>query len=285
MRIGCIGTGTIGSMLIEALSSKLPEPPDFVVCNRSRDKIAALARRVPSLVMVATAAEVAQRSQTLFICVKSPDLDPVIDQIRPFLSPDHVLLITASGFEVERLEHRVPARVGKIIPSITQFAGGGAILTRYGPRMDRESCRSVDGLLSFIGTPLPVTDDQIRVYADLTSCGPAFFAALLQAFARAASATGRIGAGEAEHLLQLTWSATARLFENGFTPEDVRRKVSVPGGVTEAGLAVLDPGAETLFRDLFAATQAHHLSHQPSPGQTRDKWPDRDRPGTSRDPL
>ncbi|MDI3257846.1 MAG: pyrroline-5-carboxylate reductase dimerization domain-containing protein [Kyrpidia sp.] len=281
MRIGCIGTGTIGSMLIEALSSKLPESPDFVACNRSRDKIAALVRRVPGVVAVATAAEVAQRAQTLFICVKSTDLEPVIEQIRPFLSPDHILLITASTFSVEHLEHRLPARVGKLIPSVAQLAGGGVILTQYGPRMGADARTTVDRLLSAIGTPIPVTDDQIRLFADLTSCGPAFIAGLLQAFARAAEHTGPIASAKAEHLLRLTWIATGRLFEQGFTPADLRRRVSVPGGVTEAGLAVLDPGAETLFRNVLTATKKHHLSRREGvSARPRDRSTGTDTPDT-----
>lgn len=280
MRIGCIGTGSIGSMLVEALSSKLPESPDFVACNRSREKISALIRRVPRVVAVATAAEVAQRAEVLFICVKQNDLDPVIEQIRPFLSPDHILLITISTFSVEAVENRIPAKVGKLIPSITQLAGGGVILTHYGPRMTPEDRAAIDRLLSAIGTPVPIADGQIRIYADLTSCGPAFLAALLQAFVRAAAQTGRIRASSAEELLRLTWIGVARLFEQGWTAEEIRRRVAVPGGVTESGLAILDKRAEALFQEVFAATAHRHLGGiEAVNARHPDKSPDRDTPG------
>ncbi|MDI3328393.1 MAG: pyrroline-5-carboxylate reductase dimerization domain-containing protein [Alicyclobacillaceae bacterium] len=258
MRIGCIGTGSMGGMLVEAFSTRLPGPPDIVACNRSREKIAALVRRFPNVVAVATAAEVAQRAEVLFVCVKPPDVEAVVEQIRPFLSPDHVLLSTASTPSMESLESRVPAKVGKLIPSITQLAGAGVILTHYGPRMDEGDRDRADRLLSAIGVPVPVSEEQIRVHADLTSCGPAFFAALIESFARSAARTGRIDALRAEELLRLTWIGTARLFEAGLTAEQILRRVAVPGGVTEAGLRVLRDRADRLFEDLLAATEERH---------------------------
>ncbi|MCL6593987.1 MAG: NAD(P)-binding domain-containing protein, partial [Alicyclobacillus sp.] len=227
------------------------------VCNRTPAKAQALATGRPNVRVMRDARTLAGECECLFLCTKAADAKEVLAELAPVLTPGHVLLTTASALSLSFLEDAVPSKWVKVIPSLTQSVHSGVILVSYGRRCLNSDRLWIEELLRDLAEPFAVSEEQIRVASDLTSCGPAFLAFLLQQWAAAAARTGQLSTSDAETLLVQMLVGLAALLQNGQTLQDIIQRVAVPGGVTEAGLVSMGSTAAELFDQLHQATQLY----------------------------
>ncbi len=257
MRLGIIGTGQIGGMLATAFAkTKLPQ---LMIINRTSNKAEILAQAFPEQIQVTESMEsIIAHSDYLFLCLKSPDTRNWLAKWSGLLDDKKHLIITSSQIALSELEAQTSAQVAKVIPSITQASLSGYILYSLGQRTDAMTAATLLALLSRIGIPLAINENDARIYADLTSCGPAFFSTIIQQMAAAAQQKG-VPRLTAESLIVEMMAGLAKLIkDHGYRLQDVIQKVSVPGGVTEAGVIILDQATPAMFIELFDATARRH---------------------------
>lgn len=263
MRIGFIGTGSMGSMLIRAFfQSTLSSEIQVFACNRSPEKLAQLQTRHPHLQVCASAGETVAASDIVFLCVKPGDAPGVIDCVRPHVREEQYFISINSAVMLEEMEAVLPCRVAKVIPSITQVALSGTVLVMHGGRTTIEDRRYLESLLGMISKPTVVEEADVRVCSDLSSCGPAFLSVLLQEFAMAAVRQGGIPRDLADTLVKdMTQGLGKLLTEEGFEFGDVIHRVAVPGGITAEGIKVLKPSMSGIFDQLLATTRSKAHGH------------------------
>lgn len=255
MRVGIIGTGSIGGML-GGLFASVPKLT-VRVYNRSPEKALELSRRWDQIELATSAGEVVRTCHVIFLCTKAEDGRKVLEEFGPSLTASQILATTISSIPIRELESGTKALVVKVIPSITQLTKSGVCLVSHGSRFDVRQSNMFKELMQTIGTPFIVEESQIRVASDLTSCGPAFLSNLLLRWADAAADTGQLTVREAKELLLTMMKGVASLLETDMTLEEILARVAVPGGVTEAGLAATAAEADQLFRHLHETTVAH----------------------------
>ena len=84
MKIGIIGTGNMGAILIEALiDGKAVSPSSMVITNRTKTKAMLLKDKYKNVRVGENAAEVASQSDLVFICVKPLDVFPFLMKLIP----------------------------------------------------------------------------------------------------------------------------------------------------------------------------------------------------------
>lgn len=256
MNVGFIGTGSMGCILIESfLRTNALRPNQLIAANRTFSKVEKLAAAHPGLRAVRTNQEAAALSDILFVCVKPKDFKTVIDDIRPYAAPSQVLVSITSPVLIRHLEEHLPCKIAKVIPSITNFVNSGATLAIYGSRMTPADIEALEKLLKHVSTPLVISEAHTRVCSDLSSCGPAFLAFFVERFVEAAVRCTGIPKEEADRLAAEMVRGTGLLLtEGGFTPESLRERVTVPGGITAEGLRMLALDLEGTFERLIRTT-------------------------------
>lgn len=256
MHIGFIGTGSMGTILLEAfIESGIVMPEQIFASNRSPHKLDALARKHPGLQTGANL-DVARKSDIIFLCVKPLEYRSVLDEIQPCLHPEKLVLSITSSIGVERLEEYIPSKVARIIPSITNTARSGASLVTFGSRLTLEDKNRLLELMAAISTPVEIAETHTRISADITSCGPAFFSFLIQRYIDSAVEETGIPEEQATELMTAMIIGLGRLLEDGrYSLPSLQAKVCVPGGVTGIGLNVLDKETKETFPHLVQATQ------------------------------
>jgi competence protein ComER len=161
----------------------------------------------------------------------------------------------AAAIPLRTLENRVPCRVAKLIPSITQAIGAGIALLMYGSRCTPEDRGLLENLLAPLSQPVAITESLARPAIGLASGGPALLAYLLQSMAdEAVRSNAELSPDLARKLVLETAGATMRLVSEGkMATEEIIRQVAVPGGMTALGIEVLSryvPQAwQAVFRD------------------------------------
>jgi competence protein ComER len=246
----------MGGMLVDAfIRSGALSPDRIAVANRTHAKAERLALRHPGLAAVRSNAEAAAGRDIVFLCVKPLDYKTVIDEIRASVQPEQLIVSITSPVLLALLEEWLPCRVAKVIPSITNMALGGVTLCIYGSRVEPGQMAMLEGLLSHISRPVRIDERHTRIASDLSSCGPAFMAFILQRFVEAAAEETGIGRDEAERLAAGMLLGTGRLLaDEGLSAEELIRRVSVPGGITAAALKQLDAELDGVFNRLIRTT-------------------------------
>ncbi|OXM86157.1 late competence protein ComER [Paenibacillus rigui] len=260
MRVGFIGTGSMGSILIEAfIQSGALNPDQIVATNRTIDKVERLAASYPGLRIAVSNIDVVSNSDMFFICVRPGDYKAVLAEIGETVHPSQILISITSPVLIRHLEEQARCKIAKIIPSITNYALSGATLCIYSDRMTVEDEEVLENLLSHISAPIRVSEKYTRVSSDLTSCGPAFLSYFIQKFVDAAVQETGISEQEATQLAsEMTLGTGKLLTTGGFTPEAIQKRVSVPGGITAEGLRIMEKELRGMFNHVIRTTHAKY---------------------------
>lgn len=260
MKVGFIGTGSMGSILIESLIRSGTVAPDRIIAaNRTPDKVVRLAGRFPGLRVARSNIEVILEADLVFLCVKPVEFKKVVDDIRKVTLPTQILVSITSPVQIRHLEEQLNCKIAKVIPSITNYMLSGASLCMYGERMDESDRAELEQLLGGISETIRISEKHTRVTSDISSCGPAFFALLVQKFVDAAVVETGIPYEEATRLASHMLLGTGKLLTEGrFTPETLQQRVAVPGGITAEGLKLMEHELDGMFNRLIRITHAKY---------------------------
>jgi len=258
MNIGIIGTGNMGTMLVEALiDGKAISPSSMMITNRTKSKAILLKDKYNEIRVGANAEEVAAQSDLLFLCVKPLDIYKMLEMICPYLSPEKCLISITSPVSTSQIEKKVSCSIVRVIPSITNRALAGVSLITYGENCSDLWKTKVEKLISKISVPVCIDEKITRVASDIVSCGPAFFSYLLQSFIQAAVKETEIDNKTATIFASEMIVGLGALLKQGhYTLPSLQEKVSVKGGITGEGIKVLDNELGDVFEHIFQATHA-----------------------------
>lgn len=261
MNVGFIGTGSMGSILIESfIRSGALAPKQIVAANRTFEKVERLAADYPGLHAAKSNIEVVLDADIVFLCIRPAQFKKVIDEIKRVVLPEQLIVSITSPVLIRHLEHHLRCKVAKVIPSITNYVCSGATLVMYGSRVETEDEDRLEHLLRFISKPLKVSEDYTRISSDLSSCGPAFLSYFIEQFIQAAVERAGISKEEATRVAsEMVLGTGLLLTKGGFTPETLRERVTVPGGITAEGLRMLSLDLDGTFERLIRSTHHKYL--------------------------
>lgn len=260
MKVGFIGTGSMGSILIDAfIHSGALQPAHIVASNRSIHKVEQLAAKHPGLVVAKSNIEVMLNCDLIFLCVKPKEFKKVIDEISNISLDSQIIVSITSAVLIEHLEEWLPCKIAKVIPSITNYVLSGATLCMYSNRMLEEDIQIIEDMLASISKPMRVDEAYTRICSDISSCGPAFMAYFLQKFIDAAIEKTGIARETATELATEMLYGTGKLLTiGGMDPVTLQQRVSVPGGITAEGLRMMENELDGMFIELVHTTHAKY---------------------------
>lgn len=274
MKVGMIGTGSMGRTLIEAwIRAGVLQPEDLIISNRTRSKAELLAASYPGMQVAENNVRVVNKAQFLFLCIKPNDFPSVLSEIQHAVQPEHLVVSITSPVMIHDLERYLAGKVAKVIPSITHVALGGTSLLIPGSRLSAAEQQDLSRLFAAISTPLVIDEQYSRIASDLASCAPAFLANILEQIIDAAvEVTGLPQATAAQLVAQMVLGTGKLLTEEGFTLNHLQERVAVPGGITQEGLQLLSGEFAPLFDRLFRLT---HTKYAQDVEQVRQSFSDR----------
>ncbi|ARK29297.1 late competence protein ComER [Halalkalibacter krulwichiae] len=264
MKIGIIGTGSMGTILLESfIESGEISPDQFMITNRNRTKAEVLKKRFPEVTIGENALEVAHESEVIFICTKPLQFPEVLNQIKPACHSGKFLISITSPISVDQLEEVTECKVARAIPSILNRALTGSSLLSFGSRCQDEDKKVLKKLMSAISEPLVIEENITRVSSDIVSCGPAFFSYIIQQFIDGAVRQTNISKEDATTLATNMIIGMGKLLEKGhYTLPTLQKRVCVPGGITGEGIKVLEDEIGSMFDHLFQKTHAKYYEDQ-----------------------
>ena len=266
-KIGFIGTGNMGSAIIGGLlNNHISEPHNVFVFDVDTGRLAEVVQRF-NLQQCASNKEVLDKAEFVILAVKPQNMKPVLDEIKPTVKNHHSFLSIAAGIPTEFIESGLGdgVRVVRAMPNTPALIGCGATAIAPGKSAEQRDIEIAGKIFSSVGIAVQLDEHFLNAVTALSGSGPAYFFYLIESLMEAGIKCG-LPEDIAEELVKQTALGAARLaIESTDTPRELRRKVTSPGGTTEAALEVMK---KYKFREIITAAiqratkRAEELSKQ-----------------------
>jgi pyrroline-5-carboxylate reductase len=239
--VGLIGAGNMASALARGWASAEAGPDDLLLSDVDVPRARSLAAEVGGKQL--PSGELAENADLVVLCVKPGALNAVAKDVRVTVSDRGLPLASVLGAtSTARIEDAFGAGtpVLRFMPNVAAEVRMATFCYAPGSSVDPSLERNVLDLFGLLGEIVPVDERLMDAATAISGCGPAFLALVAEALIDAGVKEG-LTAQQATELSIQTLAGTAELLRaHGGDTASVRRKVTSPGGVTAAGLAVLE---------------------------------------------
>ncbi|BDZ51794.1 pyrroline-5-carboxylate reductase [Frondihabitans sucicola] len=215
------------------------------VTNRTEAKAAPL--RHGSVTSLATEADPAANASAVtgakivLIGVKPYMVVDLLREIAPVLEAGTIVVSLAAGITIAAMEEALPDHVAVLrsMPNTPSVVGLGVTGLAAGTRSSDADLAVARSLFACVGDVVTIPEDKIDALSTISGSGPAYVFYLIEEWTRTA-----VDLGFSEHqaavLVQGTFRGASELLANDvIAPDELRRRVTSPGGTTEKAVEVL----------------------------------------------
>ncbi|NOY70404.1 MAG: pyrroline-5-carboxylate reductase [Deltaproteobacteria bacterium] len=270
IKTGFIGAGNMGGAMIGALVRAGVSPSQILVTDKRDDYAKSLGKSY-GIRVFSSNTEIVQKSDIVVLAVKPQVMDDVLDEFLAagsFGRPDarKILISIAAGIPISRIERAVPenARANvpiiRVMPNTPALVGAAMSAMCANSFANNEDIDTVRKILSTMGDVIICPERLMDAVTAVSGSGPAYCFYLAEAMIQAAKELG-FSDKEARQLTLSTILGSARLMSaEKDDPEVLRKKVTSPGGTTEAAVGVLEDNGvkQTIISAIKAAAKKSH---------------------------
>lgn len=236
MKVGVIGYGSMGKMLLDKFSEGGLSKDELLVANRTKEKLSECA----GYATVCDNRGVASASDIVFVCVRPVHMKGILEEIRDNIREETLLVSLNGSITFEMLDKVVSHKTAKVIPSLTAEIGRSQTIVCYNDKVTSEDKDNVGKLLSLIGKVIELPEEEVGMGSELVSCMPGFIASIFDVICRKAKEHTSIPEEKIVKMILNTMSATGDLMlRKDMSFEQVVTRVATKGGITEEGTKVI----------------------------------------------
>ncbi len=251
-KLGFIGGGNMAEAIARGgISAGLFKPAELFVADPSAPRRELLAREL-GIAVSAESAEVVSQSESILLAVKPQKIEEALQQIKPALDPTTLIISIVAAVSTGFIEKQLGpgVRVVRVMPNTAVLVGAGASGICQGAAATGMDMRFAVSIFGACGTVATVPESLMDVVTSLSGSGPAYVFYLAEAMTAAAVSLG-LPPADAQLLARQTIIGAGRLLEESEdSASELRRKVTSPGGFTEAAINTM---AAQRFADIIAA--------------------------------
>lgn len=259
LHLGFIGAGNMAGSLIAGLCADGYAADKICASDLDAEKLDALSSRF-GIKTTANNQAVVEKSQILVLAVKPQALREVALGIAAAVQRCKPLVISiAAGVAEADIDRWLGGGndIVRCMPNTPALVKTGATALHGNENISAEQRSRAEAIMRAVGLAVWVEREELLdTVTALSGSGPAYFFLLMEAMEAAAVRLG-LEPVTARLLTQQTALGTARLaMESDESPEELRRKVTSPGGTTEAAIAVFaHAGFTNLVLDAMVAAE------------------------------
>lgn len=249
-KIVFIGAGSIAEALIHGWVENEVIPSDCMyISNRSnQQRLQELASKYG--VQQLESYEQLSDADLIILAMKPKDARLAMDAIRPYIEPDVAVLSVLAGISIATIEDHLGARpIARVMPNTSATIGMSASGIAFNQLVNDAQHALYIQMLEAIGIVIEVEEDKLHAVTALSGSGPAYLYYLIEAFERVGTEFGLTKEIVRKLMVQTIAGSAEMLKSVKEEPEVLRKKVTSPGGTTEAGIKALEAMA---FNDAIA---------------------------------
>ncbi len=239
--LAILGGGKIGEALLSGLLRGARAPEQIVISERYPERAEYLARTYDVRVYRDPAGAVAQAT-TLVLAVKPQDIDVLLAEIAPTLTPEHLVVSVAAGITTAHIEARLPDGVAVVrcMPNTPALVDEAMTAVSAGAHANEQDLDLAEALLGAVGKVVRVPEAQLDAVTALSGSGPAYFFFLVEAMIDAGILLGLPRTLAADLIVQTAIGSAVMLRDSGEHPVQLREAVTSPAGTTISAIRELE---------------------------------------------
>ncbi|MDI1275934.1 pyrroline-5-carboxylate reductase [Methylobacter sp.] len=257
-KIGFIGGGNMASSLISGLIASGHAPEQIWVSDISPDTLTALKNQLNVNTSVDND-DIINAVDVVVLAVKPQTLSAVAQSIAAQIQQKKSLVVSiAAGINQNSLSRWLGAdtAIVRCMPNTPALVLTGATALHANDKVTGEQRDLAENILRSVGIALWVEDEaELDAVTAVSGSGPAYYFLLMEAMEKAALELG-LTQETARLLVQQTALGAAKIaLESTESPEQLRKRVTSPGGTTQRAIETFEQGGftELVSKALHAA--------------------------------
>lgn len=258
--IGFIGGGNMASSLIRGLCASGHSPSQIWVSDVNQDVLQALASTLNVNISVSNEA-VINEVDVVVLAVKPQVLRSVAESSAALVQTKQALVVSiAAGISQSSLSRWLGEKVAivRCMPNTPALVLTGATALHANPNVSDEQRDLAENILRAVGISLWVSDEnELDIVTAVSGSGPAYYFLLMESMEKAAIEMG-LSKETARLLIQQTALGAAKIaLESNESPEQLRNRVTSPGGTTQRAIETFEQGdfVQLVSKALHAAKE------------------------------
>jgi pyrroline-5-carboxylate reductase len=257
-KIGFIGGGNMASSLISGLIASGHSPQHLWVSDINPDTLKALAENL-NVNTSASNDAIINAVDVIVLAVKPQTLSSVAKNAAALIQQKKPLVVSiAAGISQSSLSQWLGADIAivRCMPNTPALVLTGATALHANAKVTAEQRNLAENIMRSVGIALWVKDEsELDAVTAVSGSGPAYYFLLMEAMEKAALELG-LSEVTARLLVQQTALGAAKIaLESSESPEQLRKRVTSPGGTTQCAIETFEQGGftELVSKALHAA--------------------------------
>jgi pyrroline-5-carboxylate reductase len=244
--IGFIGSGNMAEALIKSIiSAKVYKPDSIFISDIRAERLKFLADNY-GVVGVSSNSELVEKAATFVLSVKPQNMSEALESIKDSPVSDKLVISIAAGVKVVKIASVLgDIAIVRVMPNTPALIGEGASAL-FANEKAKPMLNKALAIFSAVGKAVVVDDENLMdAVTAVSGSGPAYFFLLMEEMIKAGIELS-LPEDVAKNLVLQTAKGAGMLAveadKNNESPAVLRRKVTSPGGTTEAALKVFEEG-------------------------------------------
>ncbi len=246
LRIAFIGTGSMGSAVLEGLL-KAGHPKALIsATTRTEANAKALRDRGISAMAGETAPDanalMAGDADLIVLGVKPYQIVDVLTELNGEIGKNAVVISMAAGIKLQTMANVLTdnPNIIRTMPNTPALVGKGVTGLAALSSASQDAIDAAKALFEAVGSVLVIPEEQIDALSAVSGSGPAWVYYIIEQWEKVAISQG-FSESDAKLLVRQTLAGSVELLEStGEEPSELRRKVTSPGGTTERIIATME---------------------------------------------
>jgi pyrroline-5-carboxylate reductase len=186
---------------------------------------------------------VAAVAATLLLSVKPQQMAVVLTELGGVLKPEALIVSIAAGISSRFIEKHLGEacwRVIRTMPNTPMLIGQGIVALSRGRHATEADAQKARKLFEAGAIVIDVPEEQLDAVTAVSGSGPAYIFCLVEQMIRAGAELGLSPEHARQLAIQTAFGAAKMLLESKNSPEELRRRVTSPGGTTQAAITHLE---------------------------------------------
>jgi pyrroline-5-carboxylate reductase len=244
--IGFIGSGNMAEALIKGIiTAGLYKPTNIFISDIRPLRIKRLVKKY-KVRPAKNNKKLVNKADIIVLSVKPQNMTEALKSIKGAVSSKKLVISIAAGVKVSRIASVLSdVSIVRVMPNTPALIGEGASALFANTKAKRMLKRAKN-IFSAVGQVVIVDNENlIDAVTAVSGSGPAYYFLLMEEMIKAAVKLGLSKEAAKDLVLQTAKGAALLAVEadgRGENPQQLRQKVTSPGGTTEAALKVLAKG-------------------------------------------
>src|SRR3974390_3719854 len=243
-RLAILGLGKMGSILLQAFCAQNVATPEHIVATVNHaERVDNLAKKFGVQVTTDNRAAV-KDPDGILLCIKPQTLGEVVEEIRPVLREDQLIISIAASVPTAYVEQRIAAKIPVVraMPNTPSRVGAGMTAFCCGTAVKPSDLEIVHRLFDTVGETIRVDEKHMDAVTGLSASGPAYIFMILESLAEGGVKVGLPGDIAMKLAGQTVLGSAKMMLETGDHPALLKDAVATPGGCTVDGILELEEG-------------------------------------------